>query len=62
MLVERLNLVRKVQEVNDEYGLNGTMLCRWKREYKAKSRDFLLFYSCINGFLDDFCMRVFVIS
>jgi hypothetical protein len=23
MLVERLNLVRKVQEVNDEYGLNG---------------------------------------
>lgn len=40
MLVELLNSGRKVQEVSDEYGLNGTMLRRWKREYEAKSGDF----------------------
>ena len=40
MLVELLNSGRKVQEVSDEYGLNGNMLRRWKREYEAKSGDF----------------------
>ena len=40
MLVELLNSGRKVQEVSDEYGLNGNMLRSWKREYEAKSGDF----------------------
>jgi transposase len=40
MLVELLNSGRKVQEVSDEYGLNGNMLRRWRREYEAKSGDF----------------------
>lgn len=40
MVVELLNSGRKVQEVSDEYGLNGNMLRRWRREYEAKSGDF----------------------
>jgi transposase len=40
MLVELLNSGRKVQEASDEYGLNGNMLRRWRREYEAKSGDF----------------------
>lgn len=40
MLIELLNSGRKVQEVSDEYGLNGNMLRRWRREYEAKSGDF----------------------
>ena len=40
MLVELLNSGQKVQEVSDEYGLNGNMLRRWRREYEAKSGDF----------------------
>lgn len=40
MIVELLNSGRKIKEVSDEYGLNDSMLRRWKREYKAKSGDF----------------------
>ena len=40
MIVELLNSGRKIKEVSDEYGLNDSMIRRWKREYKAKSGDF----------------------
>lgn len=40
MIVELLNSGRKVKEVSDEYGLNDSMLRRWKREYLAKSGNF----------------------
>jgi len=40
MIVELLNSGRKIKEVSDEYGLNDSMLRRWKREFLAKAGDF----------------------
>lgn len=40
MIVELLNSGRKAKEVSEEYGLNDSMLRRWKREHLAKSGDF----------------------
>lgn len=37
MVVELLNSGRKVKEVSQEYGLNDSMIRRWRREYKATS-------------------------
>lgn len=40
MIVELLNSGRKIKEISEEYGLNDSMLRRWKREYQSKSGDF----------------------
>lgn len=40
MIVELLNSGRKVKEISQEYGLNDSMIRRWRREYEAKSGDF----------------------
>ena len=40
MIVELLQSERSVKEVSEEYELNGSMVRRWRREYKDKSGDF----------------------
>ncbi|OWP85502.1 hypothetical protein BWK60_13770 [Flavobacterium covae] len=40
MIVELLNSGRTVKEVSEEYGLNDSMLRRWRREFEAKAGDF----------------------
>jgi len=40
MIVELLQSGRSVKEVTLEYGLNDSMVRRWRREYKSKSGDF----------------------
>ncbi len=40
MIVELLNSGIKTNQVSKDYGLNVSMISRWRREYKAKSGDF----------------------
>lgn len=40
LIVELLKSGRPVKEVSEEYGLNDSMIRRWRREYEAKSGDF----------------------
>ena len=40
MIVELLNSGIKAKQVSLDYGLNASMIGRWKREYKSKSGDF----------------------
>lgn len=40
LIVELLKSGRTVKEVSLEYGLNDSMVRRWRREYEAKSGDF----------------------
>ncbi len=40
LIAELLKSGRPVKEVSEEYGLNGAMIRRWRREYEAKSGDF----------------------
>jgi len=40
MIVELLKSGSKVKEVSEEYGLNDSMIRRWRREYELKSGDF----------------------
>jgi transposase len=40
MIVELLESGIKAQQISTEYGLNATMIGRWKREYKSKSGNF----------------------
>ena len=40
MIVELLKSGIKTQQVSTEYGLNATMIGRWKREHKNKFGDF----------------------
>ena len=40
MIVELLNSGIKTEQVGNDYGLNVSMISRWKREYKSKLGDF----------------------
>jgi len=40
LIVELLKSGRPVKEVSEEYGLNDSMIRRWRREYEVKSGDF----------------------
>lgn len=40
LIAELVNSGRPVKEVSEEYGLEVSMIRRWKREYEAKSGDF----------------------
>lgn len=40
LIVELVKSGRTVKEVSEEYGLDGSMVRRWRREYEAKSGDF----------------------
>lgn len=40
MIVELLQSGLKANQVGEEYGLNASMIVRWKREYASKSGDF----------------------
>jgi len=40
MIVELLQSGIRAQQVSDEYGLNLSMIGRWRREYVSKSGDF----------------------
>ncbi len=40
MIVELLNSGIKTNQVSKDYGLNVSMISRWRREYMAKSGDF----------------------
>ena len=40
MIVELLESGIKTQQVSNEYGVNASMIGRWKREYKSKFGDF----------------------
>lgn len=40
LIVELVKSGRPVKEVSEEYGLNGSMIRRWRREYETKSGDF----------------------
>jgi transposase len=40
MIVELLNSGIKTAQVSDDYGLNVSMISRWKREFKTKLGDF----------------------
>lgn len=40
LIVELVQSGRPVKEVSEEYGLNDSMIRRWRREYEAKSGDF----------------------
>ena len=40
LIVELVKLGRSTKEVSDEYGLNDSMIRRWRREYESKSGDF----------------------
>jgi transposase len=40
MIIELLNSGIKTKQVSDDYDLSFSMVGRWKREYKLKSKDF----------------------
>jgi transposase len=40
MIVGLLNSGIKPKQITEDYGLDGSMVRRWKREYAAKSGDF----------------------
>ena len=40
MIVELLKSGSKVKYISEEYGLNDSMIRRWRREYEAKAGDF----------------------
>lgn len=40
LIAELLISGRTAKEVSEEYGLNDSMIRRWRREYEAKSGDF----------------------
>jgi|TARA_R100000353_G_C6441921_1_gene178845 transposase len=40
MIVELIKSGRNVKELSEEYGLNDSMIRRWRRQYEAKSGDF----------------------
>ena len=40
VIVELLQSGLKAKQVSDEYGLNASMIVRWKIEYLSKSGDF----------------------
>jgi transposase len=40
MIVELLKSGIKTEQVSNDYGLNVSMISRWKREYKTKLGDF----------------------
>jgi transposase len=40
LIAELVKSGRPVKEVSEEYDLDGSMIRRWRREYKAKSGDF----------------------
>mgnify|MGYP003483135630 FL=1 len=40
LIVELLKSGRPVKELSEEYGLNDSMIRRWRREYEVKSGDF----------------------
>ncbi len=40
MIVELLKSGIKTEQVGNDYGLNISMISRWKREYKSKFGDF----------------------
>jgi transposase len=40
MIAELLNSGRKTKEISEEYGINDSVLRRWKREYLLNSGDF----------------------
>ena len=40
MIVELLKSGIKTEQVGNDYGLNVSMISRWKREYKTKLGDF----------------------
>jgi transposase len=40
MIVELLKSGSKTKQIGEEYGLNPSMINRWKREFLAKSGDF----------------------
>lgn len=40
MIAELLKSGRSIKEVSDEYGLNDSMVRRWRREYESKAGDF----------------------
>lgn len=40
LIVELVKSGRPVKEISEEYGLNDSMIRRWRREYEAKSGDF----------------------
>ncbi len=41
LIAELVKSGRPVKEVSEEYGLDGSMIRRWKREYEVKSGDLL---------------------
>ncbi len=42
LIAELLLSGKKVKEVSEEYGLNDSMIRRWKREYELNNGDFTL--------------------
>lgn len=40
MIVDLLKSGLMVKQVSEDYGLNASMIRRWRREYEAKSGDF----------------------
>lgn len=40
MIVELLKCGKSLKEISEEYGLNDSMLRRWRREFDSKSGDF----------------------
>lgn len=40
MIVELLKSGQSIKEISQEYGLNDSMLRRWRREFDQKSGDF----------------------
>lgn len=40
LIVELVKSGRPVKKVSDEYGLNDSMVRRWRREYESKLGDF----------------------
>tara|TARA_R110002126_G_scaffold139966_2_gene284813 strand:- start:324 stop:605 length:282 start_codon:yes stop_codon:yes gene_type:complete len=40
MIVELLKSGKSLKEISEEYGLNDSMLRRWRREFDSKSGDF----------------------
>jgi transposase len=40
MIVELVKSGRKVKDLAEEYGLDQSMIRRWRRQYEAKSGDF----------------------
>lgn len=40
MIIELLRSGKSLKEISEEYGLNDSMLRRWRREFDSKSGDF----------------------